>query len=108
MMEYSCGLVNFVLETNKNIMAIISMFFGIIVSMYYMDNKQHHLPHIHVKYQDEEAIISILDGEMIDGTLKINKLKLVQAWIVIHNEELLADWELALKGETIFKIDPLK
>jgi Domain of unknown function (DUF4160) len=107
-MVYSCGLVNFVLETNKNIMAIISMFFGIIVSMYYMDNKQHHLPHIHVKYQDEEAIISILDGEVLDGTLKISKLKLVQAWIVIHNEELLADWELALKGETIFKIDPLK
>jgi hypothetical protein len=89
-------------------MAIISMFFGIIVSMYYMDNKQHHLPHIHVKYQDEEAIISILDGELIDGILKINKLKLVQAWIVIHNDELLADWELALKGETIFKIEPLK
>jgi len=73
-----------------------------------MDNRQHHLPHIHVKYQDEEAIISILDGELIDGTLKINKLKLVQAWIVIHNDELLADWELALKGESIFKIDPLK
>jgi len=89
-------------------MAIISMFFGIIVSMYYMDNKQHHLPHIHVKYQDEEAIISILDGTLIEGTLKINKLKLVQAWIVIHNEELIADWELAQNGETIFKIDPLK
>ena len=73
-----------------------------------MDNRQHHWPHIHVKYQDEEAIISILDGELIDGTLKINKLKLVQAWIVIHNDELLADWELALKGESIFKIDPLK
>ena len=84
------------------------MFFGIIVSMYYLDNRQHHLPHIHVKYQDEEAIISILDGELIEGTLKINKLKLVQAWIVIHHDELLADWELALKGETIFKIDPLK
>ena len=89
-------------------MAIISMFFGIIVSMYYMDNRQHHLPHIHVKYQDEEAIISIVDGELIDGTLKINKLKLVQAWIVIHYDELHADWELAVKGETIFKIDPLK
>jgi len=28
--------------------------------------------------------------------------------MVIHNEELIADWELAIKGETIFKIDPLK
>jgi hypothetical protein len=89
-------------------MAIISMFYGIIVSMYYLDNKQHKLPHIHVKYQDEEAIISLHDGELLEGTLKPNKMKLVQAWIEIHNEELIADWELAITGETIFKIDPLK
>lgn len=84
------------------------MFYGIIVSMYYLDNKQHKLPHIHVKYQDEEAIISLHDGELLEGTLKPNKMKLVQAWIEIHNEELIADWELAITGETIFKIDPLK
>jgi hypothetical protein len=35
-------------------------------------------------------------------------MKLVQAWIEIHKDELMADWELACKGETIFKIDPLK
>jgi hypothetical protein len=72
-------------------MAIISMFYGIIVSMYYLDTKQHKLPHIHVKYQDEEAVISILDGQLLEGTLKINKMKLVQAWIEIHFEELMAD-----------------
>ncbi|OFX56804.1 MAG: hypothetical protein A2046_11895 [Bacteroidetes bacterium GWA2_30_7] len=89
-------------------MAIISMFYGIIISMYYLDNKQHNLPHIHVKYQDEEAVISIIDGQLLEGTLKTNKMKLVQAWIEIHNDELMADWELANKGENIFKIDPLK
>lgn len=89
-------------------MAIISMFYGIIVSMYYLDNKQHNLPHIHVKYQDEEAVISIIDGELLGGTLKVSKMKLVQAWIEIHKDELIADWELAIKGEAIFKIDPLK
>lgn len=89
-------------------MAIISMFYGIIISMYYLDNKQHNLPHIHVKYQDEEAVISIIDGELLEGNLKINKMKLVLAWIEIHNDELMADWELAIKGESIFKIDPLK
>jgi hypothetical protein len=35
-------------------------------------------------------------------------MKLVQAWIEIHNDELIADWELAIAGEAIFKIDPLK
>ncbi len=89
-------------------MAVIAMFYGIIVSMYYLDNRQHHLPHVHVRYQEEEAVLSIPDGQLLEGSLKANKMKLVQAWIEIHQEELLADWELASAGETIFKIEPLK
>lgn len=73
-------------------MAIISMFYGIIISMYYLDNRQHNLPHIHVKYQDEEAVISISDGVLLEGSLKTNKMKLVQAWIEIHKDELFANW----------------
>lgn len=60
-------------------MAIISMFYGIIVSMYYIDNKKHQLPHIHIKYQKQEAVLSIPDGNLIEGELKPNKMKLVQA-----------------------------
>jgi len=89
-------------------MAIISMFYGIIISMYYLDNKQHNLPHIHARYQEEEVVISIIDGVIIEGSMKANKMKLIQAWIEIHSDELMADWELAISGETIFKIDPLK
>ena len=89
-------------------MAIISMFYGIIISMYYFDNKQHKVPHIHVKYQGEEAVFSIPDGEILEGSMKTNKRKLVEAWILIHQDELMADWELAINGEEVFKINPLK
>ena len=89
-------------------MAIISMFYGIIISMYYFDNRQHKIPHIHVKYQGEEAVFSIPDGKVLSGEMKTNKKKLVEAWILIHEDELMADWELAINGEEIFKIDPLK
>ena len=89
-------------------MAILSMFYGIIISMYYMDNRQHNVPHIHVNYQGQEAVVSIPDGKILEGEIKSNKMKLVQAWIEIHNEELMANWELALKGENVYKIDPLK
>ena len=58
-------------------MPVISMFYGIIISMYSFDNKQHKLPHIHVKYQDQEAVILLPEGELIEGELKPNKLKLV-------------------------------
>ncbi len=84
------------------------MFYGIIVSMYYLDNKRHNLPHIHVKYQDQEVVLSIPDGTILEGSLKSDKLKLVVAWIEIHKDELMADWELASKGEKIFQIEPLK
>ena len=89
-------------------MPVISMFYGVIVLMYYFDNRQHNLPHIHVKYGDEEAVISIPKGEIIEGSLRSAKLKLVQAWIEIHQEDLMADWQLAVNGQQIFKIDPLK
>jgi len=89
-------------------MAIISMFYGIIVSMYYLDNRRHHLPHIHVKYQDQEVVIAIPGGEILEGGLKTNKMKLVQAWIEIHQDELTANWELASQGQSVFRIEPLR
>lgn len=89
-------------------MAVIAMFYGIIVSMYYFDTRQHQRPHIHVRYQEQEVVLSIPEGEVLAGSLKSNKMKLVQAWIEIHQDELMADWQLASQGEQIFKIDPLK
>lgn len=89
-------------------MPVISMFYGIIVMMYYFDNKKHHQPHIHVQYGDDEAVIAIPDGNILEGSLKSAKLKLVQAWIEIHQDELMADWKLAINGQQLFKIDPLK
>ncbi|MEZ0537140.1 DUF4160 domain-containing protein [Caldicellulosiruptoraceae bacterium PP1] len=89
-------------------MAILSMFYGIIISMYYMDNKKHMVPHIHVTYQGIEAVVSIPDGNLLEGSIKPNKMKLVQAWIEIHQDELMANWELAIKGENVYKIEPLR
>lgn len=89
-------------------MPVISMFYGIIVLMYYFDNKKHHQPHMHVECGEEEAVVSIPAGAVLEGTLRTAKLKLVQAWIEIHQEELMADWRLAVSGQSVFKIDPLR
>jgi hypothetical protein len=89
-------------------MPVISMFYGLIVSLYYFDNKQHHLPHIHVSYSGQEAVFSIETGELIDGNLPRAKQKLVEAWIELRREDLMADWQLAINGQKIFPIDPLK
>lgn len=89
-------------------MPVISMFYGIIVSLYFQDNRRHHRPHIHVRYQDDEAVLAIPDGELLEGRLPSGKMKMVIAWIEIHRDELMADWELAIQGEHPFKIDPLR
>lgn len=84
------------------------MFYGIIVLMYYFDNKKHQRPHLHVEHGEDEAVISVPEGEVIEGSLRTAKLKLVQAWVEIHQDELMADWKLAVNGQPVFKIDPLK
>ena len=89
-------------------MPILSMFYGIVIRMYYFDDRQHHVPHVHAEYAGERAVLSIDDGEVLAGSLPSGKVRLVQAWIEIHREELLADWQLALRGEDVFKIEPLK
>ncbi|MFH1077599.1 MAG: DUF4160 domain-containing protein [Pseudomonadota bacterium] len=88
-------------------MPIISMFYGIIIRLYLLDNKHHHLPHIHAKYAEFETSIDIEDGEVLAGELPRKQLRLVQAWIELHRDELLADWELVVSGENPYKIDPL-
>jgi hypothetical protein len=77
-------------------------------SLYYVDNKQHHCPHVHVKYQQDEAVVSIADGEVLEGRLPPAKLRLFLAWLEIHRDELVADWELAVSGQQPYKIEPLR
>jgi len=89
-------------------MPTISMFYGILILMFFRDNRRHHLPHIHARYQHNEAAVSIDDGIILDGSLPRKQLKMVQAWIEIHKEELLVDWNLAANGEEPFRIPPLQ
>ena len=89
-------------------MPTISMFFGLIIRMFYMDTAQHNMPHLHVEYQGQEAVLSLPMAELMEGQLPPKKLRIVQAWVAIHEEELMANWALAVKGEPIFRIEPLR
>ena len=89
-------------------MPTISMFYGILVAIFFEESERHHLPHIHVRYSGEKASIAIEDGRILAGAFPPKQLKMVQAWIEIHKDELLADWELAVSGEEPFRIAPLQ
>jgi hypothetical protein len=82
--------------------------YGIIIRLFLLlDNQQHNLPHLHAKYAEFEAEIDLVDDVVLKGELPRKQLRLVQAWIELHRDELLANWELAVNGEKPYKIAPL-
>lgn len=86
-------------------MPIISMFYGIIIRLYLIDKQHHNLPHIHANYAGFEAI-GLGDGEILGGDLPRKQCVWCKAWIELHRDEPMADWELAASGETPYKIEP--
>lgn len=76
--------------------------------MYFNDNKQHKKPHIHVIYQGMEVIVEIPNGEVLEGHIPQSKMKLLQARVELHQDELIADWYLTVSGQQPYKIDPLR
>jgi hypothetical protein len=88
-------------------MPVISMFHGIVIRMYTLDTQFRHLPHLHARFAEYEASIAIEDGELLAGELPRKQLRLVQAWVELRHDELIADWALAAAGERPFRIEPL-
>ena len=85
-------------------MPTISMFYGILIRMFFYDTDRHNVPHVHAEFQGNVGVYSIPDGELLAGKLPPKKHKMVVAWIAIHEDELLADWDLALNGKKPFQI----
>lgn len=86
-------------------MPALCMFYGIIIRMY--NNGEHNLPHFHASYQGYNATFD-LDGELRDGEMPKKQRKLISAWAEIHKDELIANWELAIAEQPLYKIEPLR
>ena len=86
-------------------MPTISMFFGIIIRMY--NTGEHNPPHFHATYQGHHAVFN-LEGDLTEGNMPRKQTKLIAAWVELHREELLANWELAMSEQPLYKIAPLR
>jgi hypothetical protein len=85
----------------------LSRFYGIVIKMLFSDNVQHNKPHIHVEYGDYDASVGI-DGELLAGNLPGKQFKLLQAWLILHEEELYKAWNNAVRNIEFDRIEPLK
>lgn len=52
-------------------MPTISMFYDVLIRMFFHDTGQHHLPHIHAEYQGQVGVYAIEDGELLSGVCQI-------------------------------------
>ena len=86
-------------------MPIISMFFGIVIRMFY---KEHEPPHFHSEYQGQRGQFD-LNGEMIVGNIHSRTaLRLIREWAALHRHEIEANWENMKAGRPLESIAPLE
>jgi len=77
----------------------LSRFFGIIIRMFAEPSERHRTPHFHAYYQERVAVFSISPVALIAGSIPQRQQRLVEAWAELHQDELLADWNLLDQGK---------
>ena len=65
------------------------------------DEQGHNAGHIHARYQDNEVVISIPDGEILGGSIPIKKQREASKWVINHRAFLIKEWNEFTNGVRI-------
>lgn len=85
-------------------MPVISVFFGIVIRMFY---REHSVAHFHAEYQGQRATFTF-DGKLLAGAMgSRTALRLIEEWATARRPELEANWERAKTGLSLEGIEPL-
>ena len=90
-----------VLQHNREVMVLPEL------CIIFNDNDRHHKPHVHVYYGEYEASVG-LDGEVLEGQLPIKQYRILAGWMALHEDELYAAWNNAVRQLPFEKIEPLQ
>lgn len=71
-------------------MPTIALVAGVRIIIY---PKDHLPPHLHAILAEHEAMISIVTGDVLEGSLPRAKLRAVQKWLEAHREEVAFVWQ---------------
>jgi hypothetical protein len=84
-------------------MPIVSRFYGIVIRMFY---REHAPAHIHVEHCGQRATFDF-EGNALAGEIRSRKARQrVRRWILVHHDELEANWEKMKAGEELEAIEP--
>lgn len=70
--------------------------------------QDHMPPHFHATYGGEEVIVSIKELEVLEGNIPSKQLKMLLGWAAIRQDQLMDNWELAVRKQELFAIEPLR
>ena len=70
----------------------ICRFYGIIIRMFLID-REHPPRHIHIKYWEYEAVMVLINLNIIDGSLPKKCRQLVREWAELRQDELIEMWD---------------
>jgi len=82
----------------------ISIFFGIVIYMYY---DEHAPPHFHAMYEGSEGVFGC-NGNLLKGTMTPRAARLIKEWAGMHKKELEENWERAERNMPLNWIEPLR
>jgi hypothetical protein len=83
---------------------VISVFFGIVIRMFY---REHGVAHFHAEYQGQQATFTF-DGKLLAGSIRSpTALRLIEEWATLRRSELDANWHRVKAGDPLQKIEPL-
>jgi Domain of unknown function (DUF4160) len=86
-------------------MPAISIFFGIVIRMFYED---HEPPHFHAEYQGQRGKFD-LSGRLLVGNVQSKTaLRLIRRWAKQHEAEIRANWQRMKTGRPLEAIEPLR
>jgi len=86
-------------------MPAISIFFGIVIKMFYND---HEPAHFHAEYQGQRGKFS-LSGRMETGNIQSRTARrLIKQWAIAHQAEIKDNWRRMQDGQPLEQIPPLQ
>lgn len=85
-------------------MPSISRFFGITIYMYKND---HNPPHFHAFCEGFDCTVDINKAKA-SGKFPKDKKKIVEAWTILHREELFNSWDSLMRSGKVIEVEPLK
>jgi integrase len=92
----------------KQHLRLIAAFYGVTTAFVATNSKKDSTPFIIALCDGAEAGINIANHRVLFGQLPAHKQLLVDAWISIHREELVASWNAGRLTGEYMKVEPLR